>query len=161
MELKIDGWKNEIRFSSAHLIPGYNKCARLHGHSYAIHARIIGEPDDNGIIVDFAMIKRQMKEIADELDHKLLIPKLIPKGKLISGKNVKLIVDEKEYSIPLEDCAILPIKSSSAEELAGYVLRRFLEKVSLPKKVERIEIGIDEGWGQGAWISKEIGERRK
>ena len=153
MEIKIDGWKTGIRFSSAHFIPGLGKCARLHGHSYAIHARIIGETI-NGIIIDFELIKRNLKEIADELDHKILIPRGIEIIK--EGKKIKFNFDGKEYLLPLEDCAILSIKSSSAENLANYVLQCLLKKMEFPKNVKKLEIGIDEGIGQGAWVMKEI-----
>ncbi|RLF42165.1 MAG: 6-pyruvoyl tetrahydropterin synthase family protein, partial [Thermoplasmata archaeon] len=40
--IEIDGWRANIRFSSAHIIPEYDKCGRLHGHTYAIHAKIYG-----------------------------------------------------------------------------------------------------------------------
>ena len=50
----IDGWKSNIRFSSAHIIPDYEKCGRLHGHTYAVHAKISGKLDKNGIIMDFS-----------------------------------------------------------------------------------------------------------
>ena len=59
---------------------------------------------------------------------------------------------------PLNDCVFLPIDSTSAENLAGYILERVLEKTPLPKQVESVEIGVDEGYGQGARISKTIGK---
>ena len=70
----MDGWRSNIRFSSAHIIHEYEKCGRLHGHTYAIHAKIYGEPDSKGIILDFSILKEKLREIADELDHKVLIP---------------------------------------------------------------------------------------
>ncbi|HHH77810.1 MAG TPA: 6-pyruvoyl tetrahydropterin synthase family protein, partial [Thermoplasmatales archaeon] len=35
MKVKVDGWRSHIVFSSAHFIPDYERCGRLHGHSYA------------------------------------------------------------------------------------------------------------------------------
>ncbi|RLF38168.1 MAG: 6-pyruvoyl tetrahydropterin synthase family protein, partial [Thermoplasmata archaeon] len=51
--IRIDGWKAGIKFSAAHIIPEYEKCGRLHGHSYAIHAKVYGNPNEKGIIMDF------------------------------------------------------------------------------------------------------------
>ena len=55
--LKIDGWKNNIRFSSGHLLFDHDKCGFLHGHTYAIHLKIHGEKDENGFIIDFSILK--------------------------------------------------------------------------------------------------------
>ena len=70
----IDGWKSNIRFSSAHIIPEYEKCGRLHGHTYAVHAKVIGKPDEKGIILDFSILKDALREIVSILDHRVLIP---------------------------------------------------------------------------------------
>ena len=70
----IDGWKAKIRFSAAHVIPEYEKCGRLHGHSYAVHARLHGSLDEKGIIIDFSIAKQILKDIADTLDHMIIIP---------------------------------------------------------------------------------------
>lgn len=151
----LDGWKTNIRFSSAHIIPEYEKCGRLHGHSYAVHAKVIGEPDEKGIIMDFSLLKEALRGIADELDHRVLIPE---KSSFVSiqkeNDNVKLDTLGKSYVLPQADCVFLPINSTSAEKLAGYILNRMLDKISIFKRVKSIEIGVDEGFGQGAWVSK-------
>ena len=72
--ITIDGWKSNIRFSSAHMIAKYEKCSRLHGHTYAVHAKVVGEPDEKGIIMDFSLLKDILKETVKDLDHKVLIP---------------------------------------------------------------------------------------
>ncbi len=64
--------------------------------------------------------------------------------------------DGKKYLFPLEDCVLLDLEICSAEELANFVLRRVLEKVKFPKNVKRIEIGVDEGEGQGAWTGRDL-----
>ena len=153
--IEIDGWRTNIRFSSAHIIPEYDKCGRLHGHTYAIHAKIYGEVEENGIIIDFRFVKDTLKKIADDLDHKILIPVESPLVK-IKEKKVRLSNVEKEYIFPLEDCVLLPLRSSSAENLARYVMDRFLESLKDCKNIVEIEIGIDEGFGQGARVKKRL-----
>lgn len=153
----IDGWKSNIRFSSTHIIPEYKKCGRLHGHTYAVHIRLTGDPDENGIIIDFSFLKELIKEIINELDHRILIPKNSKVVKFNKNSNIiEMTSLDKKYIFPSEDCILLPISSTSAENLANYILEKVLEKISLNKRIKNIEIGVDEGFGQGARIIKDI-----
>ncbi|MCD6236857.1 MAG: 6-pyruvoyl tetrahydropterin synthase family protein [Thermoplasmata archaeon] len=152
--IEIDGWQTNIRFSSAHVIPEYEKCGRLHGHTYAIHAKIWGERDKNGIVVDFSVIKNVLRKIAKELDHRVIIPKEYD-GVKIKEESVELENNGKKYVFPKEDCVILPINSSSAENLAEYALQRVLNEIST-KGMKEIEIGVDEGFGQGARLRRKL-----
>ena len=151
--VEIDGWKLNIQFSSAHLIPGHKKCGRLHGHTYAIHAKVYGEKDKKGFIIDFSLIKTALKNIADDLDHKVLIPE--KNSSIDIGKiEIKMSNDGKRYVFPREDCVLLPVECITVENLAEYVLNLFIKKTRLPKNVKKIEIGVDEGFGQGARIEE-------
>jgi 6-pyruvoyltetrahydropterin/6-carboxytetrahydropterin synthase len=153
--INIDGWRSNIRFSSAHIIPEYEKCGRLHGHTYAVHANIKGEMDEKGIIMDFSLLKEILREIVNKLDHKILIPK---ESKLLriekKNDNVKILLLDKQYLFPIDDCVFLPLNSTSAENLANYILNELIKKLTLSKQIESIEIGVDEGYGQGARVSK-------
>lgn len=69
----------EASFDSAHFLFGHSgKCANLHGHRWRILAKISGEclqtgGDKDGMLIDFSDFKRELHELADELDHRLLI----------------------------------------------------------------------------------------
>ncbi len=155
--IAIDGWRSNIRFSSAHIIPEYEKCGRLHGHTYAVHIKIVGKPDDKGIVIDFTIVKDALRKIVNELDHKVLIPEKSNAAKIEKQKDkVKVNSMKKEYVFPISDCILLPILSTSAENLAAYILDQTLKNVSFPKSVKSIEIGVDEGFGQGARISTKL-----
>jgi 6-pyruvoyltetrahydropterin/6-carboxytetrahydropterin synthase len=155
--IEIDGWRSNIRFSSAHIIPEYEKCGRLHGHTYAVHLKISGEPDKKGIILDFSILKDTLRQVVSELDHRILIPEKNNSVKIINEKNsVKVTTLGKNYVFPVNDCIFLPIDSTSAENLAAYILEKILNKIKLPDNIESIEIGVDEGYGQGARYSKII-----
>jgi len=151
----IDGWKTSLRFSSAHIIPEYEKCGRLHGHTYAVHAKITGEYDKNGIIMDFSLLKDTLKHITDDLDHKILIPEKNANVKIEKDdSSVKISFLKKTYVFPLVDCVFLPISSTTAENLASYVLEKMQKNITIQKNIENIEIGVDEGYGQGARVIK-------
>lgn len=156
MLLKIDGWQTNIIFSACHMMPKYEKCGRLHGHSYAVHAKIYGEQNENGIILDFSLIKNALRKIADELDHKVLLPKNSKEIDIKINENIEVRNLEKFYVFPKEDVTLLPIKNASAENLAIYILETLIKDVEFSDNIKAIEIGVDEGRGQGAWVKKEL-----
>jgi len=153
--ITIDGWNAKIRFSSAHVIPEYEKCGRLHGHTYAVHAKIFGKTDEKGIIMDFAVLKDVLRDIVKKLDHRILIPE---KSSVVTlekeNDSIKVTSLGKQYVFPAIDCILLPIDSTSAETLSKYILEQVAERLSSEKQIEKMEIGVDEGFGQGAWMTK-------
>jgi 6-pyruvoyltetrahydropterin/6-carboxytetrahydropterin synthase len=156
----IDGWREKIRFSSAHVIPEYKKCGRLHGHSYAIHVKLFGEPDEKGIILDFSIIKEKLFDIIKKLDHKILIPEKSKFAEIkIDKELIKMNTLGKKYTFPKDDCIILPIDSTSAEKLSIFILEKFFEKIKNYDNIKKIELGIDEGFGKGARALKNINGR--
>jgi 6-pyruvoyltetrahydropterin/6-carboxytetrahydropterin synthase len=160
--IQIDGWKEKIRFSSAHVIPDYEKCGRLHGHTYALHVKIWGSLDSNGIILDFSIVKNLLKNIVKKLDHKILIPENC-KYANIKKNEIKIFMETlgKKYEFPKEDCILLPISSTSAEKISEYILELFIKKINIYNNIEHIELGIDEGFGQGARVIKYLKGKNK
>ncbi|MDH3365260.1 MAG: 6-pyruvoyl tetrahydropterin synthase family protein [Thermoplasmata archaeon] len=158
MRLEINGWSSKITFSATHIIPGHYKCGRLHGHDYAINATVFGNIGPEGVIMDFISVKEFLRKIAAELDHKVLIP-MRDTGVKRKGGSIQYSTNGKEYMFPEEDCALLDVGVASAEELANFVLGRVREKVHFPESVTRVEIGVDEGEGQGAWTGIDLDAR--
>ncbi len=152
IRLEIDGWNARIGFSAAHILPEHDKCGRLHGHNYAIHARLEGGEGEQGFVFDFIPLKAILRGIAEELDHRLILPVSMKK----EGDEVEVKLAEKRYVFPREDVLFLEIERSTAEELARYILQRLLEELAPPKNLRLIEIGVDESRGQGAWVKKEL-----
>ncbi len=155
MRLEINGWSSKITFSATHLISGHYKCGRLHGHDYGINACIYGEIGPDGVIMDFINVKELLRGIASELDHKTIVARRDP-DTVVGDKSVSYTSKGKHYEFPLEDCALLDVRVTSAEELANFVLKRVLETVHFPDNVTRVEVGVDEGRGQGAWTGKDL-----
>ncbi len=154
--LEVDGWKSGVRFSSAHLLPEHKKCSVLHGHTYAIHAKFYGEKGRQDFVIDFSIVKSSLRKIADRLDHMVLIPKTNTYFE-IADKEIQVAFDGKKYVFPKMDCVLLPMNSVTAENLAEFILEELLKEMDLPKNIKKLEIGVDEGFGQGAWIEKVVG----
>jgi len=154
MYIEVNGWETGIRFSASHMIIGHEKCSRLHGHQYAVHCKLSGEPGPDGLVMDFMALKKVLRGIADELDHRVLLPGNSDNMKITSDDGqVAIDTGEKSYSLPMDDVVILDTRTASAEELSGLVLKRLMQVMDIPSSVHIIEIGISEGIGQTAWSS--------
>ena len=171
MKILINGIQSNLRFSSAHIIPGHESCGFIHGHSYFVDIEIEGErAGDFEFVVDFKDIKSYARAICDELDHRLLIPiynDLIEfkdfdknKGSIFDLKNNKSVyfrIQDKGYSIPSVDCIFLPLPFTSAEELSKFFAETLAKKLSEDyDNLEYIAVCVNEGIGQGAMYRKDL-----
>jgi 6-pyruvoyltetrahydropterin/6-carboxytetrahydropterin synthase len=62
-------------FDAAHFLPcmpELHKCRGMHGHTYEVELRLHGEPDENGILVDYGDIATAWEPIFVQIDHKVL-----------------------------------------------------------------------------------------
>lgn len=53
-------------------LPDGHKCRHLHGHTYRVEIEVCGEPDDNGMVVDYANLAAAWAPLHDQLDHSYL-----------------------------------------------------------------------------------------
>ncbi|MCL2147747.1 MAG: 6-pyruvoyl tetrahydropterin synthase family protein [Methanomassiliicoccaceae archaeon] len=155
MIIEIDGGHAGIGFSSCHFIPMHEKCSRLHGHSYAVRMRIEGETGADGMVMDFVVLKRRLREMAAEMDHKVLLPAAsgIVRIEERDG-SVEVSSCGKRYVFPAEDVLMLDIATTTAEEMARMMAERVVGETELPPTVRSVSIGLDEERGQTAWHTK-------
>ncbi|MGO0122685.1 6-carboxytetrahydropterin synthase QueD [Desulfothermobacter acidiphilus] len=61
-------------FAAAHRLPDHpSPCHRLHGHNWEVNLTVVGEelgPD--GMLLDFGVLKRILREVLSSLDHQYL-----------------------------------------------------------------------------------------
>ena len=64
----------EETFSAGHALRGYRgKCENPHGHNYRVRVELEGEQlDAIGLLFDFVHLKRIMRELIGDMDHKFL-----------------------------------------------------------------------------------------
>jgi len=62
------------KFAAAHQLTMVGtKCENLHGHNWKVEVYLRGEKtDDAGVLMDFGIIKKHVREIMAMLDHKYL-----------------------------------------------------------------------------------------
>ena len=118
-----------IRFSAAHFVFCGKECERLHGHNYEIEADAEGKPGRDGMIIDFSKLKRMLRDACGPLDHKILLASGEKRLKIEKKKgHVMLQAGRKMYVFPDEDVEILPIRATTAEELARLIYSRVKKK---------------------------------
>lgn len=68
-ELKVT-----TRFAAAHRLTMVGKqCENLHGHNWHVEVYVQGEKlDKGGVLMDFGIVKKELKEVINTLDHKYL-----------------------------------------------------------------------------------------
>lgn len=155
MFLEIDGGYSGIRFSACHFIPKHEKCSRLHGHSYIVRLRLEGDIGEEGMIMDFVVLKKKLKEMIDELDHKTLLPTKSSDVSLkVTDIDVEAISCGKRYVFPRVDVTLLDIPTTTAEEMSKMMVKRMVSEVEFPGNVKSISIGLDEERGQTAWYTE-------
>lgn len=64
----------QAHYDSAHYLRNYKgKCERMHGHRYVVEVALASETLDRaGIAFDFVDVKRELRAIAEYLDHENL-----------------------------------------------------------------------------------------
>jgi 6-pyruvoyltetrahydropterin/6-carboxytetrahydropterin synthase len=64
----------QAHYDSAHFLRNYRgKCERLHGHRYVVEAAFqVERLDQAGMAFDFVDLKRELRALANDLDHQNL-----------------------------------------------------------------------------------------
>lgn len=155
MILEIDGGYSGIRFSACHFIPRHEKCSRLHGHSYIVRLRLEGDIGEEGMIMDFVVLKKALKAMIEELDHKTLVPTRSQDVKVTADdESVEAVACGKRYVFPRMDVTLLDVPNTTAEEMAKMMTLRLVADVEFPPNVRSVSVGLDEERGQTAWYTE-------
>ena len=64
--------KAQLYFSAAHHLLNYDgECENQHGHNWLVEAYVQGtELDKSNILIDYKILKKELKEVLNLLDHK-------------------------------------------------------------------------------------------
>lgn len=64
----------DYSWEMSHRLPFHNGwCKNIHGHSYKMRVELIGELDQNGMLIDFYDIDKVVKPIVLAYDHSMLV----------------------------------------------------------------------------------------
>ena len=109
--------KGEI--ASAHYLKGYQgRCKDLHGHTWKVEIVIASERLDTiGMVADFAVLKKQLKDFLTGIDH-----------------------------VCLNDLPFFKEANPTTENIARYVYRHFGQVIA-PLKIKTVEVWESETAG--------------
>ncbi len=143
--------KDHLVFSAAHFITfDGNVCERLHGHNWRTAVELTGPLDENRYVFDFIALRDAMQKIVNELDHHVLLPTKHAQIRVQSDeREVTATFESRRWVFPREDCVLLPVANTTAEEIAAWIGGR-LQDVVRGQNIESIQVEVEENFGQWA-----------
>ncbi len=151
-QYRVELAKESFVFSAAHFITFAGEiCERIHGHNYAVRVTVEGPLDENRYVVDFIALRDRVLAITATLDHHVLLPR--------DHQEILLSTDEREttarfrdrrWVFPKEDCVILPVVNTTAEEIARVIAEQIRDQTEekFAASIQWIEVAVDENQGQ-------------
>ena len=146
--------KDHLVFSAGHFITfNGDVCERIHGHNWRVAVEVEGPLDENHYVFDFIALKRHVKVLTDELDHRMMLP---TRNRLIhveaGPRNVAVRYRDREWSFPRGDCVLLSIENTTAELLARHLGERLLEVLAAEHgfRPAALRVEVEESPGQSA-----------
>ncbi len=149
---RVDVSKEQFVFSAAHFITfAGDICERLHGHNYGVRASVEGPLDANRYVVDFIALRDAVLAETTKLDHHVILPADHAEIKITSDeKETTATFRDRRWVFPNEDCVILPVINTTAEEIARVIAERIIDQTNdqFGNALSWIEIAVDENHGQ-------------
>lgn len=174
--------KERFKFSCAHFVAFKGFRERLHGHNYQVGVTLTGARSDgrpagdegyfgyeigqDGYVLDFGVVKEHAAKICKSWNEHVIIPMESDVLKIDAGKvNGHLAVsaeDGAEFLFPIDDCLCLPIRHSTAEEMAMHFTFMLVESITLEllreRRIETIKVSVGETPNQLAWFQLPLSE---
>ena len=149
---RVEVGKEAFVFSAAHFITfAGNICERIHGHNYGVKVVVEGPLDENRYVVDFIALRDAVLAETGQWDHHVLLPRDHAAIQVTAeGREVVCRFEDRRWVFPVEDCVILPVINTTAEELARVMAERLVERCgpTFGNALHWIEVSVDENHGQ-------------
>lgn len=130
----------EFTWEMGHRLSFHNGgCRNLHGHSYKCMIELTGEPDQNGMVMDYYDLKKVVEPILNELDHAFMV-----------YKNDKELIAALEQ---LNSRKVIVDFESTAENICLYLLEK-IKSSNLPPNIHEVKIRVSET--ENSYAEKEI-----
>ena len=160
---RIEIAKQALNFSAAHFtIFSDTEREDLHGHNFQVECELTSPIDSNGLIFDYALIKKVVKELCDEIDEKTLLPERSPFLRIEEdGPYLVAVYHNERIPFLHRDVVTLPISNSSVEELSHYFLDRLLNHAEIARQdIREMTVKISSSPGQkgtATWVKQDTG----
>ncbi len=149
---RVDVAKEAFVFSAAHFITfAGDICERIHGHNYGVRISVEGPLDVNRYVVDFIALRDAVLAETQRLDHHVILPRAHAEIEVVSDeRETTARFRDRRWVFPNEDCVILPVVNTTAEEIARVIGERVIARTreAFGEALSTIEVGVDENGGQ-------------
>ena len=155
--------KDNLIFAAGHFVSyDGDRVEPLHGHNYRLSVTLEGPLDSNAYVFNFVTLKRLMKRLADELDHRMLLPRDNPLIAVAPQNDGGIIVraQGRWYRFPQEDVVLLPLPNTTVEMLAQHLCGRLRQELAARDDAAHLialEVEVEETFGQMAIYREELG----
>lgn len=120
----------DFRWEMGHRLPFHEgKCKNLHGHSYKMMVEISGDLDENGMVLDYYVVKEIIQPLVEELDHAFMV-------KSDDSQLIELL--EK-----MNSKHVITGFHSTAENMVYYFLEK-IKAANLPGNIHGLKVKIFE-----------------
>jgi 6-pyruvoyltetrahydropterin/6-carboxytetrahydropterin synthase len=153
---KVHVSKDYLIFCAAHFITYEGESEPLHGHNYRVSVTVEGGLQADEYVFNFVTLKRLMRALVDQLDHRTLLPESNPCFNITrENGEVTVLVENRRYVLPESDVLILPLSNTTAEKLAEYLAGQLRTKIGDTVNLTACEMEVSEVEGQSAIYREE------
>ncbi len=156
---KVTVERNRLRFAAAHMATFRGECEPLHGHNYDIILELEGDLTPDAWIWDFGELKRIVRGLVDQLDHKFLLQRASAVLAIEERERHWYVAfGERSYLFPKEDVAVLPIENTTAERIAEWLAERIVAAIrgAGAANIVKLTVGVEEMPGQAGWYTLDL-----
>lgn len=132
-----------FRWEMAHRLPFHEGgCRNIHGHSYSMTVELSGEPDVNGMVLDYFDLVKIVEPMIKEIDHSFLCD---------SSDNLV-----KDFLLSSGLKAVFVDFPTTAENIAAWFFERLSVEFMPLKNIRELRINVSETERTTAEVSGEI-----
>ncbi|MCB1858574.1 MAG: 6-carboxytetrahydropterin synthase [Gammaproteobacteria bacterium] len=144
----------ELHFNAAHFITFNQTCENLHGHNFHVRISASGENNSDAYVIDFVLLTRLAAKICASLTNRILLPGESREVTLrTNGDQLEVSSYGRYFSLPAENCVVLPVSNTTAEMLAWYIAESLIPELvnhACLSAIEQLEVAVEEAdqqWG--------------
>ncbi|MFT7403592.1 6-pyruvoyl trahydropterin synthase family protein [Zhongshania sp.] len=150
--------KEDLKFSGAHFtIFSATDRERLHGHNFKVSLDLTADVGDNGMCFSYVEIKSRLRKLCSRLDEYTLLPAESPYMRVVErGEFYIAEFNGEEIPFLKTDTLVLPVRNTTVEEFARYLLELlltdapFIEGNEIAELVMKVSSGPGQ-WGSASW----------
>ena len=120
----------EFRWEMGHRLPEhFGLCKNIHGHSYKMIVEIVGELNQNQMVIDYYDVDKIINPVIEKLDHSFMV-----------NNEDKIVL---EFLEKMNSKKVVVDFNSTAENICSYLLNE-IKKCSLPSNISSVKVRVYE-----------------